>query len=98
MGFSVIVGRIVGANNGHDHINRSDSLAAVFFNNEGNLLEVLVVVRELISLQFHVRGTRIGPVRNSRTAEDDIFRYIIQVGAGTGAVAAHAVLFTVVGL
>ena len=92
---AVIRQRAARAGNRHSHVDRINGLIAVR-HGKGNIGEVLIRVRELFSRQAHVRGARVGPHRFRVSAEGEVFRHVIQITVGSGGVALHFVLSTVI--
>ena len=79
----------------HRHIDRFNRLVTIG-HFKGHRLEVAVCICKLISGQAHICGTDIRAGCFNRTAEGEISFHVIQIRAGFGSVAAHAVYSTIV--
>ncbi len=93
--FAVIVGRVVRADNGHNHVDRLDGLIAVR-HVEGHGAEVLVRVCELLSRQAHVGGADVGSGCFGLSAERDVLAYVIQIAVRGRGVGIYGVCFAVI--
>ena len=95
---SVIVRGVARAGDRHGRSDRVDRLVAVR-HVEGDLFEVRILVFELLRLQAHVRGARVGPVRRILTGEveEPVCAFnIVQRRTGRCAETAHAVALSVI--
>ena len=94
--FTVINVRAEVTLDGHHHVNRFNGLVTVRYL-KGHSSEVHVLVRELLLLQAHVRGTDIRPRRFRCAAEGEVLLGIQRV-ADLYIIAGDAVLFTVINM
>ena len=94
MFFTVIISRIALSDDGDNRIDRVDYQLTVH-DHEGDILEVVVGVREVTGLQFHVVAVGVGSAHAGRSAEGKV-GFSVQRCAGLDLVAGHGMLFAVV--
>ena len=79
MSFAVVVRCAVMTCNGNCNVDRSDRHVTVGYL-KGDCRKVVVCILELICGESHIRRSGVSSFRLCRTAEREVFIYIVEVG------------------
>ena len=92
---AIIICSVAFAGNSYCYIDRLNFYETVFFNKEGNFLEVLILINELLWCQIHLLCTSIRYCCFCSSAEGEVF-FSVQWVADLNIIAFYFMFFSIV--